>query len=122
MRTTNSNMLPAATQAAALTPAIKRQRIQLALDNFLAGRAGEADLAVFRDRRFMIASTADQACRFLEAAAGRSVPFDVYAAWADTLRQRWLQAQSGRRSGALLSQELVEVPPAYPLGEEEESE
>jgi hypothetical protein len=42
-----------------------------------AGQADESDFAVFRDRHFPTA-TAEQAYSFIKAAAGRSVPFDVY--------------------------------------------
>jgi hypothetical protein len=117
---TNSNMpLGAAQVVTALNPEAKRKLIQAALDQFLAGQATEVEYEVFRDRHNMIASTAYQACQFLEAAAGRSVPFDIFYIWADTLRQRYLQSRSGRRSGLALSQEPVQVPAAIHLGQED---
>jgi hypothetical protein len=88
----------------------KRALVQQALDRFSAGQATEADYNVFRNRGAMVSSTAEQACRFLEASAGRQVPFDIHVIWANILRERWYQAQSGRRTGAMLSQELVSVP------------
>jgi hypothetical protein len=104
-----------------LTKAAKRQRVQHALERFLAGQANESDFAVFRDRHVMYCATADQACRFIEAAAGQSVPFDVFYIWSNILRYRWLQSLSGRRSGgALLSRDVVEVPAAYEFEEEDE--
>lgn len=114
---TTSNMPP---------PATKRQRVQLALDRFCIGQANESDFAVFRDRRYMIASSADQACRFIEAATGRSVPFDVYVIWASILRERHLMSIAGRRSGAMhrsrskLSQERVQVLTTVHHAEEDE--
>jgi hypothetical protein len=103
-----------------MSKAAKRQRVAHALDRFLTGQASESDYAVFRDRRLMYCATADQACAFIATAANRSIPFDVYAIWANLLRIRWMQSLSGRRSGALVSQELVEVPAAYPLEDEED--
>jgi hypothetical protein len=115
---TNSSK-PKAGGQVILDSAAKRQLVQDALDRFVAGQADDSDYDLFRDRGVMIASTAEQACRFLEVAKGRTVPFDIWVLWADVLRQRWYQAQSGRRSGSLLSRELVEVPAAS-LGSEDE--
>ena len=115
-----ANSKPPPTEAQVpLTKAAKRQQVQVALNRFLAGQANEGDLA-FRDRRLMYCATADQACKFIEAAAGCSVPFDVFFIWSNILRYRWMQSLSGRRSsGSLLSQESVEVPAAFQLEEEE---
>ena len=68
----------------------------------------------------MHCATADQACAFIEAATGRSVPFDVYATWSNILRYRWMQAQSGRRSTSKWSQEEVQVPAPLPLFEQDD--
>jgi hypothetical protein len=91
-------------------PLDPRARVQAALDKFCSGQASEAIYEVFRDRDLMKCSTAEHACRFLEAAAKRTVPFDIYAIWANILRGRWYQAQSSKRSGSRFSRELVEVP------------
>jgi hypothetical protein len=104
-----------------LTAEAKRQAVQLALANYLAGNASDGDLAVFRDHRFMKTATADQACRFIEAVTGRSVPFDLYVTWANVLRQRYLQSLSGR--GSSLSQQPMEVPAPMPLfGQDDEND
>lgn len=119
----NSNTPSAAAQVIPLTKAAKRQLVLQALERFLGGQASESEWAVFRDRYVMYTATADQACAFIEAAAGRSVPFDVYAIWSNILRYRWMQSLSGRRSGgSLVSQEMVDVPAAYSLDEEEKAE
>ena len=111
---------------ATLTPAAKRRRVQIALDNFCAGRAGDDDFVVFRDPHLMVTATAEHACSFLEAAPGRSVPIDVVVIWADVLRQRYKMSMSGRRSGTIvsgrsksvLSRELVKVPASRSVAEE----
>ena len=116
---TNSNTPPTAAQGS-LAKAERRRRVQLALDHFCAGQASESDLAIFRERHFMNCATAEQACKFIEAAAGRTFPHDVLFIWANVLRYRWLQSLSGRRSGgSMLSQDLVEVPAAMHLAEED---
>ena len=89
----------------------KRALVQAALDKFRSGQGTDAEYGTFRNRSLMMSSTAEHACLFLEAAAKRTVPFDVYAIWANILRERWYQAQSGKRSsGSRFSRELVEVP------------
>jgi hypothetical protein len=89
-----------------LTPASKRQRVQDALDRYIAGQASDSDLAVFRDRGLMYTATAEQACRFIEAAtgAGRPVPSDLLLIWANILRHRYLV---GRHSRLLREQKLA---------------
>jgi hypothetical protein len=93
-----------------LDSAAKRARVQAALDKFCSGQGTDRDYEVFRNRSLMVSSTAEQACHFLEASAKRTIPFDVYAIWANILRERWYQAQSSKRSTSRYSHELVEVP------------
>ena len=94
--------------------------MQLALDHFCVGQAGDSDLAVFRDRHSWVARLQSRRVEFIEAAAGRTFPHDVLFIWANTLRYRWMQSLSGRRSGgAMVSEELVEMPAALLLAEEE---
>src|SRR5262245_8104211 len=110
---------PAAEPQSGLNSKANRQRIQVALERFIAGQATDADYEIFRDRAFMYCATAMQCCQFIEAVPGRKFPFDVYHAFANTLRIRWLQSLSGKRSGSLLSRELVEVPALSPETEDE---
>ena len=79
-----------------LTPATKRQRVQDALDRFIAGLAGDSDLAIFRDRSLMCTATAEQACRFIEVATNRVAPPDLLAIWANILRHRYLVGRHSR--------------------------
>lgn len=89
----------------------KRQRVQLALDHFIAGEASEADLAVFRDPHFTYCASGEQACEFIGAAAGRSVPFDIYVIWANVLRHRYLVGRSWlKRNPTPMSTVPMQVP------------
>src|SRR4051812_6057887 len=98
----------------------KRERVQLALDRFCTGLADDGDFAVFRDRRFSYCATADQACQFLKAAAGRSVPFDIYVTWSNILRHRYLVGQHMRlkRQPMQTPTVLMQVPTVHPEEEE----
>lgn|SRR5262245_57193369 len=113
----NSNTARPEPQPIPLDSTAKRAVVQTALDHFLVGQTTEADWEVFRTRSLMVSSTAEHACRFLEAAAKRTVPFDIYAIWANILRERWYQAQSSKRSTSRWSRELVEVPVISSEGE-----
>jgi hypothetical protein len=97
-------------QSIPLDKKASHQRIQNAIDRFVAGQTTDADYEVIRDRNFVYCATGIQCCQFIEAAPGRKVPFDVVFIVANTLRMRWLQAQSNQRRRALLSREPVEVP------------
>jgi len=119
MRSDNSSTARPEPQSIPLDKKAKRQRIQVALERFVTGQATHADYDVIRDRAFMYSATALQCCQFIEAAPGRTVPFDVYHTIANTLRIRWLQSLSGRRSGSMLSRESVEVPVISCEGESE---
>jgi hypothetical protein len=104
------------------TPAAKRKRVQLALDNFVNSCANDDDLAVFRDRRFTYCATAEQACRFIEAATGRSVPFDIYVTWSNILRHRYLVGRHMRLKRQPMQMPTVPMQvPAVHLEEEEDA-
>jgi hypothetical protein len=103
-------------QSAPLDKQASRQRIQAAIDHLVAGQATEADHSVIRDRPFIYCATGDQCCQIIGAGAG--IPTDVFAVAALTLRIRWIQRQSGRRTFPLRwSREPM--PPLVPPFEEE---
>lgn len=102
----------------AIDPAARHQRVEIAIDNFVAGQATDDDLDIFRNHAYMRTASALQACRFIKSAMGRTVNFDVFATWSGVLRQRYLQSLSGRRNGGSnLPRDLVEVP-ADPLSDD----
>src|SRR5262245_12954787 len=110
MRDGKSNSPRPEAQSTPLDSTAKRALVQAALERFLTSRATDADLDVFRNRDLMNAGSAEQARQFIRGTQGRSVPFDIYALWANLLCERWGQSQSGKRSASRWSRELVKVP------------